>query len=223
MKTSQFAKVVRGACIVAAIVFLRTLGFGQAAPDPWLILASGDKGAIHGHTTREDLVRVYGKANVVDQDVEVGEGETQPGTVLFPKDPKRSIEILWKDPNKKTQPASAQIQGETSLWKAPHGISLGTSLKQLEQFNGRPFQLSGFGWDYSGTVLSWEKGSLAADLDGEHGRVVVRLDSSTANMTEEEQSQVMGDRDFSSRNPVMQKFNPRAYQVIWVFPSQTQN
>lgn len=31
------------------------------------------------------------------------------------------------------------------------------------------------------------------------------------------QSQVMGDGDFSSDHPVMQKLNPRVYQVIWMF------
>src|SRR5450432_2161785 len=128
-------------CILSGFFLLgMALGVGQATPDQWLLLASSEKGAIDGHTTREELVRVYGKANVVDRDVDVGEGETEHETIIFPNDPKRSIEILWQDPEKKTRPTSAQVQGEASLWKAPHGISLGTSLKQLEQFKGRPFQ-----------------------------------------------------------------------------------
>jgi hypothetical protein len=63
------------------------LGFGQAAPDPWLILDSGERGPINVHTTREDLVRTFGAANVVDQDVDIDEGEIVVGTFLFPKDP----------------------------------------------------------------------------------------------------------------------------------------
>jgi len=221
MKTTGKAYSVGGFFVLAAV-----LAIGQATPDPWLVLASSDKGPINGHTTREELVRAYGKANVVDRDVDIGEGEIQPGTVIFPNDPKRSIEILWRDPVKKTQPSSAQIQGDASLWKASHGISLGTSLKQLEQFNGKPFQMAGFGWDYSGTVMSWENGSLATELDGEHGRVIVRLDCRPGgNVSQDEQNQVMGDGDFSSHHPVMQKLNPVAYQIIWVFPipAQTQN
>jgi hypothetical protein len=212
------------AYILAGFFFLASvLGVSQAAPNQWLLLASSDKGAINGHTTREELVRIYGRANVVDRDVDIGEGETQPGTVLFPNDPKRSIEILWQDPDKKTRPASAQVQGDASLWKAPRHISLGTSLKQLEQFNGRPFQMAGFGWDYSGTVTSWKNGSLATELDGEHGRVIVRLDSRPGtDVSQDEQNQVMGDQDFSSQHPVMQKLNPVAYQLIWVFPSPAQ-
>ena len=85
--------------ILAAFFLLGSIvGLSQGTPDPWLILASSEKGTINGHITRADLVRVYGRANVVDRDVEVGEGETEPGTIIFPNDPKRSIEILWKDP-----------------------------------------------------------------------------------------------------------------------------
>jgi hypothetical protein len=214
-------------CIVlwsAGLVFLATLlAFGQATSDPWLILASGEAGSIGARTTRQDLVRIYGASNVVDQDVDVGEGETQPGTVVFPKDSERLIEILWQDPERKTLPASAQIEGAKSLWKTVHNISLGTSLKDLERFNGRPFKLAGLGWDYSGTVTSWDNGALAAELDGGHGRVILRLDSPTPEAVDKDVAQVAGDRDFSSHHPVMQKLNPTAYQIIWVFRSPTQN
>jgi hypothetical protein len=207
-----------------AFVFLGTLSaFGQTASDPWLSLASGEKGSINARTTRQDLVRIYGAPNVVDQDVDVGEGETEPGTVVFPKDSERSIEILWQDPERKTLPASAQIEGAKSLWKTVHNISLGTSLRDLERLNGRPFKLTGLGWDYSGTVTSWENGALAAELDGRHGRVILRLDSPTPEAVDKDVAQVVGDRDFSSHHPVMQKLNPKAYQIIWAFRSSAQN
>jgi hypothetical protein len=205
-------------------IFLATLSaFAQTTSDPWLTLASGEKGSINARMTRQDLVRIYGAPNVIDQDVDTGEGETELGTVVFPKDSERSIEILWQDPEKKTLPASAQIEGAKSLWKTVHNISLGTSLRDLERLNGRPFKLAGFGWDYSGTVTSWENGALAAELDGGHGRVILRLDSSTPQAADKDVAQVVGDRDFSSHHPVMQKLNPTAYQIIWVFGSPTQN
>jgi hypothetical protein len=213
MHSGSISRLAGFVCLVTA------LGFGQTATDPWLILASGDKGAINAHTTRQEFVRMYGASNVVDQDVDVGEGETEPGTIIFPKDAQRSIEILWKDPDKKTEPRSATISGKKSRWHTIRGISLGTSLRELESLNGRPFKLAGFGWDYSGTVTSWESGALAAELDGGHGRVFLRLDSGTSEAVDKEVAQVEGDRDFSSNHPVMQKLNPRAYQIIWVFPS----
>jgi len=205
---------------LARCVLLATVsGFGQAAPDPWLIPAGGQKGLLNAHTSREDLVRVFGAANVVDQDVDVGEGETQPGTVLFPGDSKRAIEILWKDPSKKTAPAFLTVRGLASRWKTAHNISLGTSLKELERINGRPFHLTGFRWDDPGTITSWENGVLATELVAGRGRILLRLDSPPrSDVTEKEDLEVAGDRDFSSHHPVMQKINPRVYEMTWELP-----
>jgi len=211
--------------LAAFLIAVSVSAIGQSESDPWLILADGKSGLINVRTTRQDLVRIYGASNVVEQDVDLGEGETQTGTVLFAKDPQRRIEILWKDPEKKSLPASVQIEGTISRWKAVHNITLGTSLKDLERWNGRPFQLSGFGWDYSGTITSWQNGSLTADFDSGRGKVFIRLDYSPSpgpSVPEGELDQVQGDRDFSSNHSVMQKINPRAYQIIWVFPSPTQ-
>jgi hypothetical protein len=197
------------------------LGFGQAATDPWLILASRASASINPHTIRADLVRAFGPSNVVDQDGDVGEGETEPGIVVFPKDAQRSIEILWKDPDKKTKPNWATISGKRSLWHGVRGMSLGTSLSELERLNGRAFKPAGFGWDYSGTVTSWENGVLASELDGGHGRHILRLDSRTPETVDKDVAQVEGEYDFSSNHPVTQKLNPRAYQVIWEFEPPT--
>jgi hypothetical protein len=175
-------------------------------------------GSVNAHTTREDLARAYGRANVEDKEVDLGEGETAPGTGLFPKNPRRSIEIIWKDPDQKTRPEFLTIRGCTSEWKALHNISLGISLKELEKLNGRPFQLTGFDWDYSGTITSWDEGALASELNGGHGRVILSLSCSGARTTPEEQLQVSGDRDFSSQHPVMQKMNPTVGEMVWEFP-----
>jgi hypothetical protein len=209
------------------LILVSVSAYGQVASDPWLIVATGDKGSINVHTTRADLVRMYGAANVVDEDVDVGEGEMEIATCVFPEDPQRSIEILWNDGQKKAKPSKLTIRGNTSRWKTAHDISLGTSLKQLERFNGKPFHMSGYGWDYSGTIMSWNGGTLAHELGefdpkgGEHGRVILRLTCSTTSAvptTKEEDLQVVGDRDFSSSQPVLQKMNPCVGEMVWVFP-----
>ena len=197
---------------------------GQVPSDPWLILPDGKQGSINVHTTRQDLVRAYGAKNVVDRDLDVGEGEVQPGTVLFPNDSRRSIEILWNDVENKANPSSLTIRGDKSRWKAPYDISLGTTLKQLEHMNGRPFHMAGYGWDYSGTVTSWGGGKLAHDLGEfdpqgrEAGRVILRLECRTARLTQKEEMQVAGDHDFSSTDPVLQKLNPCVSEMVWAFP-----
>ena len=182
MKTSQSVAFFRGSFSVgmAGFILLAAMtAFGQAQADPWLILASGEKGAINWHTTRKDLVRMYGAANVVDQDVDIGEGEMQSGTFLFPKDPQRQIEILWKDPDNKTAPESAQILGKKSLWHGVHRITLGTSVIELELLNGRPFRfaLTNDGTDMAEEAISWQGSRLEKEFQG-NGRINQQIESS---------------------------------------------
>ena len=207
-------------CGLARIVFVATLcSSGNSGTDQWVILLPPQSGVITASTTRRDLVNRFGVRNVSDGDVGIGEGETAPGTVVFPKDPIRAIEILWKDPKTKRSPESLTIGGKASRWKTAHGISLGTSLKQLEQINGKSFVLSGFGWDYSGTVHSWDNGVLSKDFEG-HGRVILRLDTDLKppNLPQPDYDHVTGDGSFSSSDPAMQKINPRVYEILWEFP-----
>ena len=202
------------------IVFTATLcSSGSSAPDQWVILLPPQSGAITASTTRRDLVNRFGARNVSDGDIDVGEGETAPGTTVFAGDSTRAIEILWKDPKTKRSPDTLTIKGKASRWKAAHGISLGTSLKDLERINGKPFVLSGFGWDYSGTVYSWENGVLSKDFEG-HGSVILRLDTDLVppNLPEPDYDHVSGDASFSSSNPAMQNINPRVYEILWKFP-----
>jgi hypothetical protein len=196
--------------------FVALVASSAAVPDPWLIPADGKTGPINATTTLNDLVRSYGKKNVVEREIDVGEGQTEPGVVVFPDDPLRAIEILWKDPKQKNAPKLAKIHGSASHWKTVHGISLGTSLKELEAINGKPFHLAGFGWDYPGTVYSWDDGLLASL----QGHIALALDGSSdaSALTESELRAVAGDQEISSHHAVMQKINPRVYQLIWIFP-----
>ena len=194
-------------------------GFGQAAPDAWLILASGETGSINAHTTREDLVRAYGISNVIDQDVDVGEGEMQSETVLFANDPERRIEILWKDPDKKAEPTSVGIRGKKSRWHAGHGITLGTSLSELEHVNRRPFHyaLVNEGADMVEELFSWQGGVLEKEFQG-NGRVTLSLQWSPPKGTKPK-----GPSDFkaNSDDPVWRAQNPHISEMTWVFPSST--
>lgn len=203
-----------------AILMASTFAWAQAAPDPWLITASGDKGSINAHTTRQDLVRMYGAPNVVDQDVDMGEGEMQSGTFLFPNDPERRIEILWKDPDTKTVPVYADILGKKSRWHTVHGITLGTSVTELERLNGRPFHfaLTNDGTDMAEETISWRGGRLEKEFQG-RGQIILEMQWSPARG-----SKVHGpaDLDADSNNPAWRTQNPHISRMSWIFPSNTQ-
>ena len=80
-------------------------------------------------------------------------------TVLFPKDPKRRLEVWWSNPNR-TGTYLIDIAGK-STWTGPGGLRLGLTLEQLEKLNKKPFKLKGFDKDNIASVSSWDDGVLA--------------------------------------------------------------
>ena len=113
-------------------------------------------------------------------------------------------------------PRFVTIRGDTSAWHTADGVTLGTRLARLAQLNGRPFVLMGFGWDYSGTVVSWNGGRLAADSVG--GRFIVRLRPTvTGPIADSLQRDVLGDREYSSDRPAMSRLDPAIYELLTIF------
>lgn len=211
--TSRFISILSSIFFAAMVTLSQTGDAVQGGDSSWTILLH-DKGAISPSTTRQELVTRYGNANVIDQDIDVGEGETEPGTVLFPHDKKQTISILWNDAEAKASPKFVILREKGTLWRTAHNISVGTSLAELEHVNGRPFMLSGFGWDYEGTVMSWNNGNLEAEFRHK-GRVTVRLAPTATDQSDVHK--LAGDRPFSSANPVMRRVNPRIYEIMWKF------
>jgi hypothetical protein len=95
-------------------------------------------------------------------------------------------------------------------------VGIGTDLRTLEALNGRPFHLSGFAWDYSGTISAFDGGHLDTLWGGGPDvapTVMLRL-SPAAGAPDSLFSQVIGDREFSSQHPAMVALNPRVYQIL---------
>ena len=63
----------------------------------WHITPGDKAGVITTQMTEATLIAVFGRNNVTWGDVDVGETQTSPGTILFASDPRRRLEILWTD------------------------------------------------------------------------------------------------------------------------------
>jgi hypothetical protein len=115
-------------------------------PDMSIVL--GERvGAIKAATTREQLVEIYGADNLSDTDYPIGEGETVPGTIIFPGTP-REATVVWLPGQAGQKIDRVVITGEE--WLLPDGIRHGAALPAVERINGGPFMIYGFGWDYGG-------------------------------------------------------------------------
>jgi hypothetical protein len=51
-------------------------------------------------------------------------------------------------------------QAKASRWNLS-GITIGSSLAEVQKVNGKPFLVSGFDWDYGGFVADWKGGALS--------------------------------------------------------------
>lgn len=176
----------------------------------WQIVPGQRAGAITRSSTEAQLARAYGGDAVRQTRIDLGEGETGPGTVLFPGDSLRRLEVLWHDTVARARPARLILRGTRSDWHLPRAISLGTRLRELERQNGGGFMLAGFGWDHGGVVFDWSGGALAAELVG----VRVYLDPGATRYQTPEYSKVLGEREYPSSAPDMQSLDPGVYQIF---------
>lgn len=111
--------------------------------------------------TAEDLQALFGEDATVGM-AAGGEGTQIPALILWPRDSERRIEVLFAD-DARTQITNVRIF-DGSRWQIG-GLSAGSTLAQANAANGRPFELFGFEWDYSGTVTDL-KGGVLADIGG---------------------------------------------------------
>jgi hypothetical protein len=198
----------------SAVAGIAACGAPRAAEDR-VIVPGVRVGPISRTTTLADLRRIYGSASVRAEDIEAGEGETAPGATIFPDDSLRRVQVAFRD-STGTVPRFITLRGDSSLWHTDRGVTLGTGLERLGALNGRPFVLLGFGWDYGGTVVSWNGGGLTSDSGA--GRFIVRLrPTRTGPAADSLMSDVPGDREYASDRPAMAGLAPAVYEILTIF------
>jgi hypothetical protein len=212
--SASFAPVLASGALFLALLFSTGCQKRQAS-GAWEIVPGQRIGLVNRTEAEIDLQMAFGAKNVQQTSVMLGEGETAPGTVAFPDDSTRRVEVLWHDAQNRRYPAVAILQGEKSLWQLPRGVTLGTTLHELEEANGRPFTLAGFGWDYAGAVLSWNGGALDSALGPWTKLYLTPPPSQNGDSL---YAQAMGDRPFSSSSHPMRAINPKVHRIRVEFP-----
>jgi hypothetical protein len=116
-------------------------------------------GAFAKNSSHIRLAQIFGPQNLTFTEVD-GAGNTKlHASVLYPKDPKRHLEVMWKNEGSRADPSVVVINGQ-STWTGPKGLHLGLPIAAIEKLNGKPFQLAGFDQDNAGTALDWQGGTL---------------------------------------------------------------
>lgn len=164
-------------------------------------------GPMTANTTRDKLVELYGAENVADTDYPIGEGETVAASIIF-SGTSREATIIWAPDKKNAKVDRVVIAGEQ--WLLPAGIRPGDELAEVEEINGAPFMIYGFGWDYGG--VGYFKG----------GRLDRKAQIWFRPSVEEgpDYEKVIGDSLFNSSDEAMRKVDPRVTEVAIVFSAQ---
>lgn len=178
------------------------------APNPIqdTVVIPGERvGPVTSDTSRAELGEMFGEEVLIDQEIGVGEGFTEPGTVVD-LDDGQQFSIIWQD-EARSQPLMAKDFGPA--WRTPEGLGVGTSLEALQKALGQ-FQLYGFGWDYEGTLVLEN-----SDLDSYHGDLFLRVrpDSKAIADHDSAYKALMGDGVFASDNPNLMALQPQVYAM----------
>ncbi|MBV8752989.1 MAG: hypothetical protein JO328_09030 [Hyphomicrobiales bacterium] len=133
----------------------RATGHASAAP-PHTVACSG---AFAKNSSHIRLAQFFGPQNLAYTEVNGAQNSKLQASVLFPKDPKRHLEVMWTNESSRAGTSVIAINGQ-STWTGPKGLHLGMPIATVEKLNGKPFQLAGFDQDNAGAALDWQGGAL---------------------------------------------------------------
>ncbi|UYN99504.1 MAG: hypothetical protein KIT02_16615 [Devosia sp.] len=169
------------------------------------------EGAFAIDSSEQRLIEIYGADNVWTGTVPGPEGIEMLATRVFDGDPDKQIEFVWWDEDKREGPSYIELNPSMT---GPGGVRVGQSMDEVEAINGEPFTLSGFGWDYGGST-SPQSGALS-DFPGD---CILSLRFSPQDYPADvDTDSVMGDREVSSDNPILDAMDVRVDIVSIGYP-----
>jgi hypothetical protein len=164
--------------------------------------------------THEKIAASFGADNVKIDDIPGAEGEVLTGTIVYPDDPNRRLEVAWQD---EAMRDPIVMVTERSGWRVG-GVKIGLSLAELEALNGGPFKLYGFDWDYGGMITDWGGGALAKPLRGGCA-LSVQLHRAD-DVPDEVADKAAGDAEFSSADSDVQALRPVVGEIVVSYPAE---
>jgi hypothetical protein len=168
------------------------------------LIQPGRVGRITNTTTREDLSRSFGAANLQDFTAHGAEGQGNfPATRVLNKG-QDAIVVLWADA-KRQQAKSVRIYD--ARWHTPEGFAVGTPVSQMQKVFGK-FQFFGFGWDFSGQLIANN-----ADLDRYRQKLKVDfrigLPPGSCKKVSPDCQAVLGEKELSSADQAVRRLKAR--------------
>jgi len=169
-------------------------------------------GMVTASTTPAQLVEYYGEDNVRKDSIPLGKGYFVDGYTLFPDQP-GEVALVYPNPERRVKDLQVTIDLNDTVWKsAQNGIGIGTTLEELERYNGRPVTFYGFDWDYGGVVTDWQDGGALKDHRVRLGYNFADRGKVALHPT------IKGKQKVTSTSPYLKDLNIEVIQVIVRLP-----
>ncbi len=155
-------------------------------------------------TNVQALEESLGKQNLIFSDSIIYNATQKVAGYFYKKGKADQLIITLNADDQKLK--SVIVNMPNSPWHS-QGINIGTNLKAIENINKKSFIIAGFGWEYGGTIVSWEGGSLKDK----------KLDIIFENPTTDNAKEIAGATDYFSNHKTLQMLNPKVkYLAVYL-------
>jgi len=165
-----------------------------------LLVTDSSWGPIDRKTDFPGLEKIYGKANLKDVWICGAEClDTVLVTKIFEDMPGEMV-VFWRDSAFHKKIARIENYKPGSPYHTNAGLKNGSTLNDLLKANGQKISFSGFGWDYGGGIISYNKGKL------DSSSINFRLDISGS-----PSDSLFGDTELDTDMPLVKKVLDNVY------------
>ncbi len=168
-----------------------------------LILPGKSVGPVLATDNEQSIVNRLGPKQVERCEVAIGEGEMLQATCLY-AGTERELILLWLEEDFEHL-AEVRISKKNSPWQTQHGLKIGSTLKEVESANEKPFMMTGFEWDYAGSTLNWQDGQISDDL------------ALVFEPPDRVHKSLLGDKGISSEDARLRRVNPKVRMIRVLF------
>ncbi|MBU2706012.1 hypothetical protein KCM76_08455 [Zooshikella marina] len=188
------------------IVILLGQAFVSYADDDCLIIPGQQVGSIKLNDSLSSVRKHIGKHNMLVEEIPLDEDTHLKHVTVYPENEEKQL-VLQLDENERVEAIIIDrvTEDEVPCYHNKEGIVIGLTLRDIEKMNGKPFKLTGFDWDFQGTVSSWEDGHLENVMRGLAVRLLPDAD--------DKYSEIVGEEIFMSSHPEMQQVNPTVNHI----------
>ena len=132
----------------------------KAKPKGPVVRVVACSGAFAKNSSHIRLAQIFGSQNLAFTEVAGPEDSKLMASVLYPRDPRQRLEVLWENEAARSDTQFIVINGK-SAWNGPRGAKIGLDIAALQRANGKPFKIGNFDND-GATIRDWQGGAFSS-------------------------------------------------------------